>query len=69
MSLQLALAGLFPPKSEDVFAENMFWQPIPFNYMPRSDDRVSEDFFSILFSINEEINFLISIIDLQQDPL
>lgn len=40
MSLQLVLAGLFPPRQEDMFAPFM-WQPVPFNYMPRGDDRVS----------------------------
>ncbi|CAG9819536.1 unnamed protein product, partial [Phaedon cochleariae] len=40
MSLQLVLAGLFPPRRDDMFDDNFFWQPIPFNYFPRPQDRV-----------------------------
>ncbi|RZC33739.1 venom acid phosphatase Acph-1-like, partial [Asbolus verrucosus] len=40
MSLQLVLASLFPPKCEEVWNTNMNWQPIPYNYLPRSKDKV-----------------------------
>nr|CAI5844104.1 unnamed protein product [Callosobruchus analis] len=37
MSLQLVLAGLFPPRSDDIF-NGLVWQPVPFNYLPRPED-------------------------------
>ncbi|KAG5895628.1 hypothetical protein JTB14_017737 [Gonioctena quinquepunctata] len=40
MSLQLVLAGLFPPRREDMFSDDFFWQPVPFNYLPRPEDKV-----------------------------
>nr|XP_023029732.1 uncharacterized protein LOC111517716 [Leptinotarsa decemlineata] len=40
MSLQLVLAGLFPPRREDMFQDAFFWQPVPFNYLPRPQDKV-----------------------------
>lgn len=30
MSLQLALAGLFPPASEDSWSNELHWKPVPF---------------------------------------
>jgi len=40
MSLQLVLAGLFPPRTEDVFEDGIMWQPVPFNYLPKYQDKV-----------------------------
>ncbi|XP_076250786.1 venom acid phosphatase Acph-1-like [Rhynchophorus ferrugineus] len=40
MSLQLVLAGLFPPKEEDIFENGLLWQPVPFNYLPKYEDKV-----------------------------
>ncbi|XP_050293777.1 venom acid phosphatase Acph-1-like [Anthonomus grandis grandis] len=37
MSLQLALAGLFPPKSSQSWVLN--WLPIPFNFLPFQQDK------------------------------
>ena len=31
ISLELVLAGLFPPLESDIFTEGLNWQPIPFN--------------------------------------
>nr|CAI5844095.1 unnamed protein product [Callosobruchus analis] len=40
MSLQLVLAGLFPPRSTQVWSPmNPSWQPIPYNYLPRAIDK------------------------------
>ncbi|XP_018579599.1 venom acid phosphatase Acph-1-like isoform X2 [Anoplophora glabripennis] len=40
MSLQLVLAGLFPPRKEDMLQPNIYWQPVPYNYVPRSQDKL-----------------------------
>ncbi|KAJ8951017.1 hypothetical protein NQ318_006402 [Aromia moschata] len=40
MSLQLVLAGLFPPRWEDMLQENIYWQPVPYNYVSRSEDKL-----------------------------
>ncbi|XP_060531198.1 venom acid phosphatase Acph-1-like [Cylas formicarius] len=39
-SLQLALAGLFPPKAEQVWNNDLPWQPVPYNFLPRAQDNV-----------------------------
>lgn len=39
-SLQLVLAGLYPPKEEQIWNPQLAWQPIPYNYLPRSEDRI-----------------------------
>ncbi|XP_050308170.1 venom acid phosphatase Acph-1-like [Anthonomus grandis grandis] len=39
-SLELALAGLFPPKGELVWNKALMWQPVPYNYVPRNRDKV-----------------------------
>ncbi|XP_056648742.1 venom acid phosphatase Acph-1-like [Diorhabda sublineata] len=39
MSLQLVLAGLFPPDENDEFAKQIgYWQPVPYNYLPSNQD-------------------------------
>ncbi|XP_066147759.1 venom acid phosphatase Acph-1-like [Euwallacea fornicatus] len=39
-SLQLVLAGLFPPNEEQMWNRNLMWQPVPYNYAPRNQDRI-----------------------------
>ena len=38
MSLQLVLAGLYPPNSQQSWSADIKWQPIPLNYRPISED-------------------------------
>ncbi|CAK9821619.1 Venom acid phosphatase Acph-1 [Anthophora retusa] len=40
MSLQLVLAGLFPPNRLQQWHPNLNWQPIPTNYLRRYEDNV-----------------------------
>ncbi|XP_025075238.1 LOW QUALITY PROTEIN: uncharacterized protein LOC105431612 [Pogonomyrmex barbatus] len=40
MSLQLVLAGLFPPKSLQRWHTSLNWQPITTSYIPRVDDNL-----------------------------
>lgn len=40
MSALLALAGLFPPTEEEVWNQNLQWQPIPVHVVPLSSDNV-----------------------------
>lgn len=40
MSLQLVLAGLWPPNFEQMWNWQLSWQPIPYNYVPLLSDRV-----------------------------
>ncbi|XP_015835032.2 venom acid phosphatase Acph-1 [Tribolium castaneum] len=40
MSLELALAGLFPPRGEEVWNYWLNWQPVPYNYVPQANDNV-----------------------------
>lgn len=40
MSAQLLLAGLYPPKKEQVWTPELLWQPIPINDIPRHLDNV-----------------------------
>ncbi|KAF7266411.1 hypothetical protein GWI33_020242 [Rhynchophorus ferrugineus] len=39
MSAQLVLAGLYPPRGQDVWTPFLNWQPIPYNYFPSSQDK------------------------------
>ncbi|XP_051169255.1 venom acid phosphatase Acph-1-like [Leptopilina boulardi] len=38
MSLQLVLAGLYPPNSQQNWNSKLNWQPIPINYRPINED-------------------------------
>lgn len=53
-SLQLVLAGLFPPVGLQKWDDGLNWQPIPFNTLPISQDVVS-------LSIYKFINFCLVI--------
>ncbi|GJQ72928.1 hypothetical protein Trydic_g1571 [Trypoxylus dichotomus] len=50
-SLQLVLASLYPPKNENVWHDELNWQPIPYNSSPAKYD-------SILGGIVEKPGFL-----------
>lgn len=41
VSLELVLAGLYPPSKEDMFYKHLKWQPIPFTYGQAYQDPVS----------------------------
>lgn len=40
MSAQLQMAGLFPPKNNQIWNTDLIWQPIPINYEPLDADKV-----------------------------
>lgn len=40
MSAQSLLAGLFPPKPEDMFVPGLAWTPVPVHATPRNMDKV-----------------------------
>ncbi|KAJ8965928.1 hypothetical protein NQ314_003835 [Rhamnusium bicolor] len=40
MSLELVLAGLFPPVGDQIFEPGLYWQPIPYNFLPRNQDKL-----------------------------
>lgn len=41
MSLELVLAGLFPPRMEQIWSPAFLnWQPVPYNYFPVDKDQV-----------------------------
>ncbi|KAM7365427.1 hypothetical protein PAMP_016353 [Pampus punctatissimus] len=40
MSAEANLAGLYPPKGQQVFTPNLEWQPIPVHTVPQSEERL-----------------------------
>ncbi|RZB39644.1 His Phos 2 domain containing protein, partial [Asbolus verrucosus] len=40
MSIQLVLAGLFPPVKEQIWETGLNWQPIPYSALPRKQDKL-----------------------------
>lgn len=48
MSLQLVLAGLYPPIGDQIFETGLYWQPIPYNFVPRNQDNVSVNLIKIV---------------------
>ncbi|KAK5649382.1 hypothetical protein RI129_000411 [Pyrocoelia pectoralis] len=40
MSLELVLAGLFPPEAPLIWNQELNWQPIPYNYLTDTDNRM-----------------------------
>ncbi|KAJ8966359.1 hypothetical protein NQ317_011934 [Molorchus minor] len=40
MSLELVLAGMFPPVGDQIFEPALLWQPIPYNYQPVDKDKI-----------------------------
>lgn len=40
MSAEAILAGMFPPKNEQIWNEDIMWQPIPVHSLPRNIDIV-----------------------------
>ncbi|GJQ72925.1 hypothetical protein Trydic_g1568 [Trypoxylus dichotomus] len=45
MTLQLVLASLYPPRGEQVWDNNIPWQPIPYHCTPRDSDKLFLAFF------------------------
>lgn len=39
-SLELVLAGLWPPSSSQIWNALLPWQPIPYNYFRNADNKV-----------------------------
>lgn len=53
MSLQLILAGLWPPQGTDLeWNKNLNWQPITFDYQPLTEDNVTITIYFLGFSIS-----------------
>lgn len=44
MSAEANLAGLYPPKTADIWNNQIEWQPIPIHTVPEKDDAVSTSF-------------------------
>ncbi|XP_043499147.1 venom acid phosphatase Acph-1-like isoform X1 [Polistes fuscatus] len=40
MSLELVLAGMFPPKNIQKWSTDINWQPIPYTYVPKTEDNI-----------------------------
>ncbi|CAH1987876.1 unnamed protein product [Acanthoscelides obtectus] len=44
MSLELVLASLFLPNKEQMFETGLYWQPVPYDYLPSNHDPVLRGF-------------------------
>ncbi|KRT80737.1 Phosphatase, partial [Oryctes borbonicus] len=53
MTLQLVLAALYPPTREQVWFDGIPWQPIPYNCIPRNDDKMFLRFFYDKVAVDE----------------
>ncbi|KAK9680173.1 Histidine phosphatase superfamily (branch 2) [Popillia japonica] len=53
MTLQLVLASLYPPKEEQLWHDNIPWQPIPYNCVPKKDDRMFLAFYYNQIAVDE----------------
>lgn len=51
-SLQLVLAGLFPPSKEEKWKSNLKWQPIPYEYRSTNEDHVCMKIYYIYLRCN-----------------
>ncbi|CAH2020079.1 unnamed protein product, partial [Acanthoscelides obtectus] len=40
MSLELVLASLFTPNKDQMFENGLYWQPVPYNYLPKNKDPI-----------------------------
>nr|CAI5844099.1 unnamed protein product [Callosobruchus analis] len=40
MSLELVLASLFTPNKDQMFENGLYWQPVPYNYLPKYRDPI-----------------------------
>lgn len=40
MSAQASLAGLYPPEGDQIWNENILWQPIPVHTLPKNADQM-----------------------------
>jgi hypothetical protein len=56
-SLQLVLAGLFPPVEEQIWETGLNWQPIPFSTLPLDQDPVRDVIFIDRFPIKCDFRF------------
>ncbi|KAI4459534.1 acid phosphatase-related [Holotrichia oblita] len=53
MTLQLVLAALYPPKEEQLWHDNIPWQPIPYHYVPKKDDKMFLAFYFNKIAVDE----------------
>lgn len=40
MSAQASLAGLYPPDDDQIWNENILWQPVPVHTLPKNSDPI-----------------------------
>lgn len=56
-SAAIMLAALFPPKAEQVWNENLLWQPIPVHTAPLALDKVSISVFYQSFKYKKRCTY------------